>query len=271
MGKTKKHRSFWGRTWRLLFVKIPVIFVAVTVLWVLLLRWGPVMVTPLMIHRSVQYIGDPDFHTHKKWRSYDRISYELARAVMASEDNKFNDHNGFDWEAIDKAMQNNARGRRIKGGSTISQQTAKNVFLPPSRTYVRKAFEAYFTVLIETFWTKRRIMEVYLNVIEFGKGIYGAESAAEILFHTTAGKLSRRQSCLLAACLPSPLKRHADNPSGYVSAHASNISAIEDKLIYPAWVYHKKATRQTPPSYSKTTDKRSKARIVKKIKRKLAN
>ena len=164
----------------------------------------------------------------------------MAKAVIASEDNKFDTHHGFDWQAIDKAIQHNRRGRRIHGGSTISQQTAKNVFLPPSRTYVRKAFEAYFTVLIEVIWGKQRIMEVYLNVAEMGRGVFGAEAAAEQLFDTKAIYLTKRQATLIAACLPNPNKRNAGNPSSYVSNRAHRIANLEYKLDYPKWIYHRK-------------------------------
>ena len=221
-------------------MKLPLGFVSLTVLWVVLLKWCPVLVTPLMIHRTIEYWDDDTYHIHKKWVPYGKISPEMARAVIASEDNKFDRHHGFDWQAIDMAMQHNKRGRRIRGGSTISQQTAKNVFLPPSRTYIRKAFEAYFTVLIEFFWSKQRIMEVYLNVAEMGKGVYGAEAASEQYFGTKAKYLTRRQACLIAACLPSPIKRSAGNPSGYVSNRAYRISGLEHKLEYPDWIYHKK-------------------------------
>ena len=128
----------------------------------------------------------------------------------------------------------------MRGASTISQQTAKNVFLLPTRSYIRKGLEAYFTVLIEKIWGKERILEVYLNVIETGKGLYGVEVAAETYFNTSAANLTRRQSCLIAACLPNPLKRNAGKPSSYVSSRAGQISALEPKLTYPDWVVRKK-------------------------------
>lgn len=236
----KAHRSLWGRLWRLVFVKLPLAFFAVTFLWVLVLRWCPVYVTPLMVKRSIEYRHDKDFHTRKTWVPYERISPEMARAVIASEDNLFDKHNGFDWKAIRQAQKEYESGRRRRGGSTISQQTAKNVFLLPHKSMVRKGFEAYFTVLIELMWDKERIMEVYLNVAEMGKGIYGVEAAAEAHFGTTAAKLTRRQACLIAACLPNPIKRTAGNPSSYISKRAADIAALEPKIGYPAWVSHKK-------------------------------
>lgn len=236
----KVRRSLWGRLWRLFFVKLPLAFFAVTFLWVLVLRWCPVYVTPLMVKRAIEYRHDKNFHTRKVWTPYERISPEMARAVIASEDNLFDKHNGFDWKAIRQAQKEYESGRRRRGGSTISQQTAKNVFLLPHKSMVRKGFEAYFTVLIELMWDKERIMEVYLNVAEMGKGIYGVEAAAEAHFGTTAAKLTRRQACLIAACLPNPIKRTAGKPSSYISKRAGDIAALESKIGYPAWVSHKK-------------------------------
>ena len=160
-------------------------------------------------------------------------------AVIASEDNRFASHHGFDFVEIKKAVREAENGGRHRGASTISQQTAKNVFLWPSSSWVRKGFEAYFTVLIEFLWSKERIMEVYLNVAEMGKGIFGVEAAAEHHFGTSAAKLTRRQSCLIAACLPNPQKRNAGKPSSYISRRASDIAALESKIGYPDWVYHK--------------------------------
>lgn len=239
--ESKKKRTLAGRLWRLLLVKIPAAFLELTILWVVALKWIPVAVTPLMIQRSIQHIDDKNFHTHKTWVSYGKISSEMARAVIASEDNLFDTHNGFDWKQINQAISDHEqKGKRLRGASTISQQTAKNVFLLPTRSIIRKGFEAYFTVLIEKIWGKRRIMEVYLNVAEMGKGIYGAQAAAERFFNKDAAKLSRREACLIAACLPNPLKRNASAPTQYVSRRASMIEGLETKLLYPDWVYHKK-------------------------------
>lgn len=242
-------RTFAGKFWRLLFIKIPIAFVGFSLLWVLLLKWCPVHVTPLMVKRAIEFRNDEDFRTRKTWTPYKKISPEMAKAAIASEDNLFDTHNGFDWKAINHAIEHNRKSKRIWGGSTISQQTAKNVFLLPSRSIVRKALEAYFTVLIEKIWGKERIMEVYLNVAEMGKGIYGAEAAAKHHFGTTAAELSRRQSCLIAACLPNPIRRNAGKPSSYVNRRASNIASLESKLAYPEWVYHKKAGK---PAASKS-------------------
>lgn len=232
-----RKRTFWGKLWRIMFLWVPLTLLASSVLLTVALKWVPVWVTPLMVQRTVEHWNDPDFHTHKTWVPYSRISPEMARAVIASEDNLFDTHNGFDWQQINKAIEDHEqKGKRLRGASTISQQTAKNVFLLPSRSFVRKGLEAYFTVLIEAIWGKKRIMEVYLNVAEMGKGIYGAEAAAQQHFHKPAAKLTRHEACLIAACLPNPLKRNAGAPSQYVSRRAVMIEGLESKLAYPAWL-----------------------------------
>ena len=229
------------RKWiaKLLLIKLPLAFVAVTVLWVLMLKWVPVWVTPLMVSRSIEYCNDDTFRTQKKWRRYERISPEMAKAVIASEDNLFAEHNGFDWKEMKKAINDHkTKGKKLRGASTISQQTAKNVFLFPSRSFVRKAFEAYFTLLIEWIWGKERILEVYLNVAEMGKGVYGAEAAARAFFDKNASELTRREASLITACLPNPIDRHADRPSQYVSKRAGQIRSLIPKIAYPEWIEH---------------------------------
>lgn len=229
------------RKWiaKLLLIKLPLAFVAVTVLWVLMLKWVPVWVTPLMVSRSIEYRNDDTFRTQKKWRRYEKISPEMAKAVIASEDNLFAEHNGFDWKEMRKAInEHKTKGKKLRGASTISQQTAKNVFLFPSRSFVRKAFEAYFTLLIEWIWGKERILEVYLNVAEMGKGVYGAEAAARAFFDKNASELTRREASLITACLPNPIDRHADSPSQYVSKRAGQIRSLIPKIAYPEWIEH---------------------------------
>lgn len=162
-----------------------------------------------------------DVKLKKDWVSLDEISSNLQLAVVCSEDQNFLEHRGFDFGAIEKAVEHNKNHKRKRGASTISQQTAKNVFLTSGRNWLRKGFEVYFTFLIETFWSKERIMEVYLNVIEFGDGIYGAEAASQQFFHTSAKKLSREQSALLAAVLPNPRKFSAKSPSNYIRKRQS--------------------------------------------------
>ena len=224
---------------KFLLIKLPLAFIAFTLAWVLMLKWVPVWVTPLMVSRSIEYRSDEGFHTVKKWCSYDKISTEMAKAVIASEDNLFAEHNGFDWKEMKKAIEDHKKkGKKLRGASTISQQTAKNVFLWPSRSFVRKAFEAYFTVLIEWIWGKERILEVYLNVAEMGKGIYGAEAAAQEFFGKSASELTRREASIITACLPNPIDRHADKPSRYVSKRAGQIRNLIPKIAYPEWIEH---------------------------------
>ncbi len=224
---------------KFIFLYLPAAFLLVSFLWILTLKWVPVYLTPLMVIRSVENSGDKTFKTVKSWVPLERISPNMVMAVIASEDNRFDQHWGFDWIEIDKALEENRRGRRVRGASTISQQTAKNVFLVPSRSWVRKGFELYFTAGIELVWGKRRIMEVYLNVAEMGRGIYGAEAAAEVLFKKTAQKLTSRESALIAATLPNPLRRRADRPSAYLNSRASDIQVLMGKVAVPAWLEKK--------------------------------
>lgn len=212
------------------WVKYLTIFFFVSTIGVTLLyRFMPIPVTPLMVLRLFE---QEEMRLKKDWVSIEAISPHLINAVVAAEDNRFLDHYGFDFEAIQKAQKYNERkkGKKVRGASTITQQTAKNVFLWPQRSYIRKGLEVYFTFLIETFWGKERILEVYLNVIEFGDGIYGAEAAAQYHFDKPARDLTRKQASLLAAVLPSPLKRNAGEPSDYVSRRASKIRTLMKKL-----------------------------------------
>lgn len=184
---------------------------------VILFRFMPVPVTPLMLIRCAEQVNaGEDLRLKKDWEPFEKISEHLHLAVVCAEDQNFPKHNGFDFEAIQKAMEHNQKSARKRGASTISQQTAKNLFLWPSRSWIRKGLEAYFTVLIELFWSKERILEVYLNIIEFGPGIYGAEAAAQEFFNTPAANLTKAQAALLAAVLPSPLKYSAKSPGPYV-------------------------------------------------------
>ena len=224
------------KTFKVIFAYIPAGFFLISFIWVLILKWVPVYFTPLMIIRSIEYRDDKNFQTYKTWKSLDEISPNLAIAVMASEDNRFLEHWGFDWKEINKAIKENKKGKRVRGASTISQQTAKNVFLYPGKSWLRKGLEVYFTCLIEIVWGKERIMAVYLNVAEMGKGIYGAEAAAERLFQTRAAKLTKRQSALIAATLPNPLKRKANKPTKYISKRAGDIEKIMPAIPHPDWL-----------------------------------
>jgi monofunctional biosynthetic peptidoglycan transglycosylase len=198
---------------------IVVAFFASTILSVILLRFVPVMITPIMLIRCVQQVTEGrELKLRHYWVPLERISKDLPVAVIASEDAQFVNHHGFDFKAIVNAAERNKKHpeKRKLGASTISQQTAKNVFLWPGRSWVRKGFEAYFTVLIELFWPKERIMEVYLNSIEMGEGIYGAEAVALEHFNLTASQLSRSQCALIAATLPNPRRFSSKNPSAYM-------------------------------------------------------
>lgn len=209
-------RRFFQKLKRFI-VKSIFLFLVVSIVSVILFRWIPIPFTPLMVIRSVEQLskGEKAVLSHR-WVSLDKISNNLAKAVIVSEDQKFIEHFGFDFEAIEKAYESNQKGRKIKGGSTITQQTAKNVFLWPQRSYIRKAFELYFSFLIEVFWSKERILEAYLNSIEMGKGVYGAEAAAQHWFRKPAAKLTKYEAASIAAILPNPRKYKATNSSAYV-------------------------------------------------------
>lgn len=187
--------------------------------WVLLYRFVPVPVTPLMVIRAMQSEGNASGWDWKhNWVPLEKISPHLPLAVVSSEDQLFLSHNGFDVKSIEKAIENNRKGRRVRGASTITQQTAKNLFLWPGRSWLRKGLEVYFTFQMELLWPKERILEVYLNSIEMGPGIYGAEAAAQYWFNKPASKLNREESAALAAILPNPLKYKAKPTSTYIQA-----------------------------------------------------
>lgn len=218
------------RTFRLLFKALLIGF-ALSILTVILYRFVPPPVTYLMLHRTgAQLIEGKKVKLKKNWVSADEISDNLKRAVIAAEDQQFLSHFGFDFEAIEKAYERNKRGKKVRGASTISQQCAKNVFLWPKRNWLRKGFEVYFTFLIEVFWSKERIMEVYLNVIETGDGIYGAEAASQVYFHKQAKKLTKSEAALIAAVLPNPRKWKPSNPSGYILKRQRWIMRNMDRL-----------------------------------------
>jgi len=198
------------------FAKIAMWFIIVSIGLVLLFKWVPLPITPLMVIRYFEK-DSPKILKHD-WEPIENISKNLQLAVICSEDQNFLKHNGFDIKAIEKAYENNKKGKRIKGGSTISQQTAKNVFLWPQRSWFRKGLETYFTFLIELFWSKERIMEVYLNTIEMGNGIYGAEAAAQHWFKKPASKLSKVEASAIAAILPNPRKYKANPVTNYIAS-----------------------------------------------------
>jgi monofunctional biosynthetic peptidoglycan transglycosylase len=199
-------------------------FFVASVFVVLVFKFVPIPYTPLMASRAIDNMtAEKELEFSHDWRPLSEISPNLQRAVIASEDATFMTHYGFDFEAMQKAFKNNKEGRRLRGGSTISQQTAKNVFLWQGRSYVRKALEAYFTVLIEIIWGKERIMEVYLNSIEMGPNVYGAQAAAHHWFQTSSENLTRRQAASIAAILPNPRKFKAKNSTAYIERRKSRI------------------------------------------------
>lgn len=186
---------------------------AVSILIVIIYGWVPVPGTPLMV---IRYFENPEEPISHDWVPIEHISPNLQLAVISSEDQNFLKHNGFDFQAIEKAMEENKKGKRVRGASTISQQAAKNVFLWPQRSWLRKGFEVYFTFLIEVFWDKERIMEVYLNSIEMGNSVYGAEAAAWAWFNKSAANLSAYEAAAIASVLPNPRVYRANPPSDYI-------------------------------------------------------
>ena len=199
-------------------------FFTVTIVWVLLLSFINPPITWLMIQRGFERKSEgKEWKITKQWVRYEDLSDNLKRAAIAGEDARFLTHWGFDREAIADAYQRNKDGGRLRGGSTISQQTAKNVFLWPKRSWLRKGFETYFTLLIELFWSKKRILEVYLNVIETGDGLYGAEAAAQYYYGKSAGSLTKRQAALLIAVLPNPRRWSPAKPTGFINRKANTI------------------------------------------------
>lgn len=211
--------------------KFLIIFIGSSVLAVVMYRYVPVYVTPLMVIRAVeQKQADKPIKLKHKWLSLDKISHNMVQAVVASEDNLFMEHNGFDFDQIEKAIKEAKSGKRNRGASTISQQTAKNVFLWNGGGWFRKGLEAYFTVLIELLWSKERIMEIYLNSIEMGYGIYGVEAVAKEHFNKKAAKLTKREAALIAATLPNPLRYNSANPSAYMRKRQRQILSLMDKI-----------------------------------------
>lgn len=217
--------------------RLLLLFLISTILSVLLLRFIPIPFTPLVFTRMYeQYHYDKEIVFKKNWVPIDKISIQLQRAVISSEDQNFVEHHGFDFDAIGKAYDYNKNKKGSKpaiGASTISQQTAKNVFLWQGRTYIRKALEAYFTVLIELIWSKERILEVYLNVIEMGDGIYGAEAASQFYFHVPAKQLTRQQAAAIAAILPNPRRWNAAKPNGKLKYKINKIVSRMPKSKLP--------------------------------------
>ena len=213
-------------------------WVALTWLSVLVLRFVAPPTSAFMVDRRLAawLHGERGFALKYQWIPLSKVSTDLPIALVAGEDQKFPTHHGFDLKAIADALDEAEEGERLRGASTISQQTAKNLFLWGGRSFVRKGLEAYFTVLLEATWPKRRILEVYLNVAEFGDGIYGAQAAAQQFFHKDAVQLTAHESALLASVLPNPKQLHADRPSPYVQRHSEWIERQVHQLGGPAYL-----------------------------------
>ena len=207
---------FWKR-WLKRLACTALAAVAGSILLVAVLRFVPVPFTALMVARRVEAMaGDAPYQARHQWVPLEDIAPSMGLAVIAAEDQNFPDHFGFDWQAIEKALAHNEHSRRKRGASTVSQQTAKNLFLWESRSWVRKGCEVYFTLLLETVWSKRRILEVYLNSVEFGDGVFGVEAASRKFFGRSAKALTPMDAALLAAVLPNPRRFRADAPSAYL-------------------------------------------------------
>jgi monofunctional glycosyltransferase len=226
--KNRKRKSISEYTKKSLFLRgltlFALAFFFTSVIGVLIYRWVNPNITMLMVKRHYEFLFDgKDSGIQKDWVSIDNISPNMVLAAVAAEDSKFLTHWGFDFELIREAMKHNQNSRRIKGASTISQQTAKNIFLWPRRSWIRKGFEAYFTLLMEGMWSKERIMEVYLNIVEFGKGVYGVEEAAQKFYRKPASRLNRLETSMLTTVLPSPAKRNPSNPSRYMFSYQQRV------------------------------------------------
>lgn len=222
---SKKSKSNWKSKFKYWAIKVTLYFFAISIGLVVLYKFVPVPVTSTMIARKMEAIADGrDSEIYYDWVSYANMSKEAPLAVVAAEDQLFPDHNGFDFDAMSNAFSKNLKGKKLRGASTLSQQVAKNVFLWQSRSYIRKIFEVYFTVLIELIWGKQRILEVYLNVAEMGSMTFGVEEASKRYFNTNAKNLTRQEAARIAAVLPSPIKWSAAKPGPYVNRRTAAIA-----------------------------------------------
>lgn len=238
-------RSLPARSLRLL-VLLVVSWVALTWLAVLVLRFVPPWTSAVMMERRLGALihGETDFHLQHRWVPWGQVSSYVPLAMVAGEDQKFPFHHGFDFDSIQDAMDAADEGRRLRGASTISQQTAKNLFLWNGRSFVRKGLEAYFTVLLELTWPKQRILEVYMNIAELGDGIYGVGAASDVFFRTAPSRLSPAQAARLAAVLPSPRRFRVDQPSAYVQRRANWIQQQMAQLGGPAYLQSSRPPRE---------------------------
>lgn len=229
--KKEKYKNVW-KAIRKILLRFILFFFSFTILSVVVLKWMPIRYTPLMFQRYMENISNNSYYNTREWKPIEKISYNMVLAVLASEDNNFMGHWGFDMDAIKRAMEQNRRRGTKYGASTISQQTAKNVYLLPSRTWIRKGFEAYFTVLIELVWSKERIMEVYLNIVEVGDGLYGVEAASQKYFNKPASKLTANEAAQIASILPNPRLYNLTSPSQYLINRQQKIRRLM-RLVNP--------------------------------------
>lgn len=213
-------------------------WLALSVVAVLLLRFIPPLTSAMMLERRIgaAFSSDKDFSFHHRWVPWDQISPQVGIAMVAGEDQKFPFHHGFDVDAIQDAIDAADEGKRLRGASTISQQTAKNLFLWNGRSFVRKGLEAYFTVLIEALWPKRRILEVYMNIVELGDGVYGVGAASDVFYRVPPSRLDVTQAARLAAVLPNPRRLRVDAPSAYVQRRTAWISRQMSQLGGPSYL-----------------------------------
>ena len=253
--KSKKV-SVGRRIWRITYRTILALWL-ISILWVVMLKYVPVYFTPLMIRRSVEAVVNGEKpHNEKRWIPLTEIHYNLPLACVASEDNLFLTHNGFSKTAIVGAIEDHRKGKPLRGASTISQQTAKNVFTFGTHTWFRKGIEVYYTILIENIWGKERIMEVYLNIVELGNGIYGAEAASQHYFNKTAAKVSRPQAAIIAAALPNPRKYSITRPGPYMLRRQAQILALMPKMRQlPFDCIGSKVAKKTKDTFGSSTKK----------------
>jgi monofunctional biosynthetic peptidoglycan transglycosylase len=239
-------RPFAARLLRFL-VLLLVAWLVVSWLVVLILRFVPPLTSAVMMERQMGALirGEKDFRLQHRWVPWSQVSPYVPLAMVAGEDQKFPFHHGFDFDSIQSAVDAADEGRRLRGASTISQQTAKNLFLWNGRSFVRKGLEAYFTVLIELTWPKQRILEVYMNIAELGDGIYGVGAASDAFFHVPPAQLSAAQAARLAAVLPSPRRLFADRPSAYVQRRANWIQQQMGQLGGPGYLQSHQPPRDT--------------------------
>jgi len=235
MASVKSGIFSWARR---LLLRAVLAGIVLTVVPVALLRWIPPPTSAVMLEKWIAGVGQakPRHSIHYRWTRWNAISAPMGLAVVAAEDQKFPQHWGFDFDAIVDAVEEHGAKGRLRGASTITQQVARNLFLWQGRSYVRKALEAYFTVLLEVFWSKRRILEVYLNIAEFGEGVYGVGAATQTFFGKRPMEIQTSEAALLAAVLPNPNRLHVRNPSAYVRERAAWIEEQMAQLGGPAYL-----------------------------------